>query len=195
MTEAALILADGREVRLADETSVGRDEVNHVRLESKTVSRRHALLASREDKWWVADTGSFNGTFLNERRVPPGVALQLRHGDRLRLGSEVVVFSAPAEAEDPDRTEPHEDLPASGVALSPLQRRVVECLCRTWLDGGTLDELPTNEQIAATLGTPGATSTVKAALRRTYAKAGLTGGSAHTKRRALCRVARQRGWV
>jgi hypothetical protein len=36
---------------------------------------------------------------------------------------------------------------------------------------------------------------VKAALRRIYAKAGLSDQPAHAKRRALCRVARQRGWV
>src|SRR5207248_2985035 len=44
-------------------------------------------------------------------------------------------------------------------------------------------------------GTPGGTGTVKAALRRIYAKAGLSDEPAHAKRRALCRVARQRGWV
>jgi hypothetical protein len=36
---------------------------------------------------------------------------------------------------------------------------------------------------------------VKAALRRIYAKAGLSEQAAHAKRRALCRVARQKGWV
>jgi pSer/pThr/pTyr-binding forkhead associated (FHA) protein len=54
---------------------------------------------------------------------------------------------------------------------------------------------PSNEQIAAQLGTPGATGTVKAALRRIYAKAGLSGMPANAKRRPLCRVARQRGWI
>ena len=52
-----------------------------------------------------------------------------------------------------------------------------------------------HEEIAARLGTPGATETVKAALRRAYAKAGLTEGSPYAKRRALCKIARQRGWV
>jgi hypothetical protein len=79
--------------------------------------------------------------------------------------------------------------------LSPFQRQVVQCLCGPWLAGASLERLPSNEQIAAQLGTPGATGTVKAALRRIYAKAGLSGEPAHAKRRALCRVARQRGWV
>ena len=196
MTEAALILPDGREHLLRGDAFVGRDEVNQVQIDNTTVSRRHALLAERDNRWWITDTGSFNGTFLNDRRVPPGVALQLRHADRIRLGSEVLVFSAPAMLDDADRTEPHDELPRSAVAqLSALQLQVVRCLCGPWLEGASLDELPSNEQIAAQLGTPGSAATVKAALRRAYAKAGLTEGSPHAKRRALCRVARQRGWV
>jgi predicted component of type VI protein secretion system len=195
MTEAALILPDGREQALRGDAFVGRDEVNQIQIDDSTVSRRHALVAERDDKWWITDTGSFNGTFLNDRRVPPGVAVQLRHADRIGVGSEVLVFSAPAMLDDPDRTEPHE-LPRSAVAqLSPLQLQVVRALCASWLEGASLEELPSNEQIAAQLGTPGSAATVKAALRRAYSKAGLTEGSPHAKRRALCRVARQRGWV
>lgn len=192
-----LILPDGGEHPLRADTSVGRDEANEVRLASKTVSRRHALIVFREGRWWIADTGSFNGTFLNDRRLPPGVALQLRHADRIRMGSEVLLFSAPDQLADADSTEPHADAaaPIESRGLSPLQERVVRCLCRSWLEGGTLDELPSNEEIARELGTPGAVDTVKAALRRAYAKAGLTSGSPYAKRRTLCRVARQRSWI
>jgi hypothetical protein len=195
MVAAALMFPDGREVSLKGDAFVGRDEVNQVQIDNSTVSRRHALLAEREGRWWLTDTGSFNGTFLNDRRLPPGVALQLRHADRIRVGSEVLVFSAPTFLDDPDSTEPHE-LPRSAVAqLSSLQLQVVRALCRPWLEGASLEELPSNEQIAVQLGTPGSAATVKAALRRAYSKAGLTEGSPHAKRRALCRVARQRGWV
>ena len=61
--------------------------------------------------------------------------------------------------------------------------------------GAGLETLPSNQEIAAELGRPGATVTVKAALRRIYAKAGISDQPAHAKRRALCRIARQRGWV
>src|SRR5206468_3509570 len=40
-----------------------------------------------------------------------------------------------------------------------------------------------------------ASGTVKAALRRAYAKAGVSNLPAHAKRRALCRIARERGWI
>jgi pSer/pThr/pTyr-binding forkhead associated (FHA) protein len=194
VSAAVLILEGGREYRLSGEVWIGRDPGNQLCLESKTVSRKHALLIRREDRWWVADTGSFNGTFLNEHRLPPGVALQLRHADRIRVGAEVLLFSEPSQLEDEDRTEGHEPVQAT-VTLSPLQLQVVRCLCEPWLEGATLDQLPSNEEIADRLGTPGATGTVKAALRRAYAKAGLTSGTPHAKRRALCRVARQQGWI
>ena len=106
------------------------------------------------------------------------------------------LFSWPAQLRDADTTEPLEEVaPADPTQLSSFQRQVVQALCAPWLAGASLESLPSNEQIAALLGTPGATGTVKAALRRIYAKAGLSDQPAHAKRRALCRVARQRGWV
>jgi len=42
MTEAALILPDGREVGLRGDSFVGRDPVNQIQIENSTVSRRHA---------------------------------------------------------------------------------------------------------------------------------------------------------
>lgn len=196
MGKAGLMLPDGSEHRLEGQISLGRDDVCDVQLGHKTVSRRHALIFQRGDRWWIADTGSFNGTFLNDDRVAPGVALQLHHADRIRLGAAALVFSDPTSLEDEESTDELDvAADASDGRLSPLQRQVVGFLCEAWLGGSTLDELPTNDQIAARLGTPEAVDTVKGALRRSYAKAGLSTEPAHTKRRALCRVARQRGWI
>ena len=191
---ASLIFSDGLERPLASELSVGRDPANDLVLVTKTVSREHARIVCEDGRWYVEDRGSFNGTLLNGQRVPPGTRLPLRHADRLQLGSQTMVFSQPAEADDPDRTETAQELPV-GRPLSPLQLQVVRLLAAPWLDGGTLDQLPSNEEIAAKLGTPGAAGTVKAALRRAYAKAGVSDLPAHAKRRALCRIARERGWI
>jgi hypothetical protein len=193
---ASLILPDGTERELASDFTIGRAEDNDLTLEKPTVSRHHALVAEEGDRWFLEDRGSFNGTFLNGSRIQPGVKVPLRHGDRVGLGAESVVFSAPASLVDPEVTTALQTgPPALTRPLSPFQRQVVEALCAGWLAGGSLDDLPTNEEIAARLGTPGATETVKAALRRAYAKAGLTEGSPYAKRRALCKIARQRGWI
>jgi hypothetical protein len=113
--------------------------------------------------------------------VQPGTPLPLRHADRIGIGAETVLFSWPAQLQDPDTTEPLEEVaPADSAQLSSFQRQVVQSLCGPWLAGASLETLPSNEQIAAQLGTPGATGTVKAALRRIYAKAGLS-DSLHTR--------------
>ncbi len=193
---AGLILPDGTERELSVEFSIGRAEENDLTIEKPTVSRHHAVLTEEGERWFLEDRGSFNGTFLNGSRIQAGAKVPLRHGDRIGLGAESVVFSAPGSLVDPEVTTALQTgPPALTRPLSPFQRQVVEALSSGWLAGGSLDDLPTNEEIAARLGTPGATETVKAALRRAYAKAGLTEGSPYAKRRALCKIARQRGWV
>jgi pSer/pThr/pTyr-binding forkhead associated (FHA) protein len=191
-----LTFPDGTEHELEQTVTIGRDDDNDLTLKTQTVSRRHAAIVFSENRWYLEDRGSFNGTFLNGTRVQPGVPLPLRHADRIELGSEALLFSWPAQLTDPDSTEPRAEMPAAESGrLSPLQAQVLNCLCGPWLAGASLESLPSNEQIAAQLGTPGATETVKAVLRRIYAKAGLVDAPAHAKRRSLCRVARQRGWV
>src|ERR671935_966213 len=194
--EIWLTLPDGTEYELHGNVTIGRDDRNDLTFPVVTVSREHAAVTFREGRWYVEDRGSFNGTFLNGIRVQPGMPLPLRHADRIGIGAETILFSWPAQLKDADTTEPLEEVAAAdSTQLSSFQRRVVECLCGPWLAGASLESLPSNEQIAALLGTPGATGALKAALRRIYAKAGLSGQPAHAKRRALCRVARQNGWI
>jgi hypothetical protein len=194
--ENGALVSEGEEHRLRQNLRIGRGEGNDIRLDDASVSRRHAALVWAENRWCIEDRGSANGTWVNDERVPFGHPRPLRHGDRIRIGSEPLAFSWPADRDDPDRTDELPELPEpTGARLSPLQLQIVRCLCGAWVGGATLDALPTNEQIAAQLGTPGATDTVKAALRRIYAKAGISELPAHQKRRALCRLARQRGWL
>ena len=194
--EIWLTFPDGVEHELTESVSVGRDPTNDLVLESSAVSREHAAVTFQDGRWYLEDRGSFNGTYLNGTRVVPGTPLPLRHADRINIGTDTLLFSWPAQLDDPDTTEPLEEIAGgNGAQLSAFQRQVVQALCGPWLAGSSLETLPSNEQIAAQLGTPGATGTVKAALRRIYAKAGLSDQPAHAKRRALCRVARQNGWI
>jgi predicted component of type VI protein secretion system len=194
--EIWLTFPDGIEHELTANVSIGREPTNDLVLESAAVSREHAAVIFQDGRWYLEDRGSFNGTYLNGTRVVPGTPLPLRHADRISIGTETLLFSWPAQLDDPDTTEPLEEVAGgNGAQLSAFQRQVVQALCGPWLAGSSLETLPSNEQIAAQLGTPGATGTVKAALRRVYAKAGLADQPAHAKRRALCRVARQNGWI
>jgi pSer/pThr/pTyr-binding forkhead associated (FHA) protein len=194
--ETWLTFPDGGEHELTGTVAIGRNGDNDLVMGSAAVSREHAALTLRDGRWYLEDRGSFNGTYLNGTRVVPGTPLPLRHADGITIGSETLIFSWPAQRRDPDTTEPLEEVSApNDNQLSAFQRQVVQALCAPWLAGASLETLPTNEDIAAALGTPGATGTVKAALRRIYAKAGLSDQPAHAKRRSLCRVARLNRWV
>lgn len=194
--DAALILPDGTVRNLDPEVTVGRADENDLVVEKGGVSRRHARVAEADGRWYVEDLGSLYGTYLNGVRLQPRVQYWLRHADRIEVGPDTFVFFARTQVDDPDDTARFTLAvpPTVGSELSPFQRQVVQALCAPWLAGGSLDDLPLNEEIAAQLGTPGATESVKAALRRAYAKAGLSGESAG-KRRKLCVAARQRGWI
>jgi pSer/pThr/pTyr-binding forkhead associated (FHA) protein len=196
VSDAYLLFPNGARYPLGEDIRVGRDPGNDLVLGTKSVSREHAAIRTMSGRWFVEDYGSYNGTRLNGERIRPGTPLRLRDSDRVTIGPLTVVFHSPAESRDAEATESLDD-PREPLArpLSPLQRRVVGLLCAAWLEQGERGALPTNEQLAASLGTPGAVDTVKAALRRAYAKAGISDLPAHEKRRMLCRVARQRGWA
>ncbi len=51
------------------------------------VSRRHAVLSLHNKNCVVRDLGSANGTFINNRRVPPNQPTLINHGDELRFGT------------------------------------------------------------------------------------------------------------
>ena len=197
-SQPTLIFTDGLERPLPRVLTIGRDRSCGVILTAKTVSRAHARLYEDHGMRFVEDQGSANGTKVNDQVIPPHLPVRLRHGDRIQVGPQLFLFSHPAELEDDDRTESEEPVDIGGGpagALSPLQTQVVRILCECWLTTGNLDRLPTNEEIAAELGTPGAAATVKAALRRAYAKAGISDLPPQAKRRALCRIARNHRWI
>jgi eukaryotic-like serine/threonine-protein kinase len=50
------------------------------------VSRQHARIIADAGGYFIEDLGSANGSYLNDRRLPPGVPTRLRNGDRVRIG-------------------------------------------------------------------------------------------------------------
>lgn len=63
--------------------TIGRGLDNDIVLEDTRVSRHHAQLRYRARRFWVADMGSTNGTFINAERITERA---LREGDTLSLG-------------------------------------------------------------------------------------------------------------
>ncbi len=85
----------GREFELeTDRACLGRQEDCDLQLLENSVSRQHASLEQRNGEWVLRDLGSQNGSYLNERKISEE---KLRHGDRFRLGNQVMLqFIAPS---------------------------------------------------------------------------------------------------
>ena len=73
--------------------AVGRTKENDLALDHTSVSKHHASLAlNGEGKLVVADTGSTNGTYLNDERIAYGKAIEIFAGDKLKFGGVDVDF-------------------------------------------------------------------------------------------------------
>lgn len=75
----------------APSTTIGRDSVNDVVLESTLASRRHAVLLTEGPFVTIKDAGSRNGTYVNGRRVETQV---LADHDLIEIGDCVMRFLA-----------------------------------------------------------------------------------------------------
>ncbi len=83
----------GTMLRLAEQgTSLGRSAENTFQFYHATVSRRHAFVRmDSEGEFYLVDQASTNGTLLNGRRLEARRAHPLKDGDRVQLGSGVVL--------------------------------------------------------------------------------------------------------
>lgn len=67
---------------------IGRAGEADLILDKGSVSKRHARIVARGDRYLLRDLGSTNGTYLNSRRIRSEVALKPR--DRIYLGEFIV---------------------------------------------------------------------------------------------------------
>ncbi|MEE6257773.1 FHA domain-containing protein [Plantactinospora sonchi] len=75
---------------------IGREGGVDVLLDDPLVSRRHAAVELGGGRALLVDTGSTNGTWLNDRRI--GAGTELRDGDRIRIGHVELRFFDPGSA-------------------------------------------------------------------------------------------------
>lgn len=80
---------------------IGRSKDNDLVLPSgqSTASSRHAELTFKDGRWWIADLGSTNGTYVNDERLASGERRGLRNSDRLGFGgAPILAVSLPGGA-------------------------------------------------------------------------------------------------
>jgi hypothetical protein len=99
--EAALVDRWGRVHPLSRRSFLGRQlEPGGIALADPSVSRLHAEILRKPDRsFWLVDTGSANGTFVNERQID--AATRLVSGDLLFFGQVGAYFVSPIPAEPP----------------------------------------------------------------------------------------------
>lgn len=92
------VMPDGQTIRFVltgGRVSIGRQ--GDIRLPHNSVSRHHAVLECRSGAWQIFDSGSRNGTFVNDVSVQ---CHNLKSGDIVRFGSVRVKFSVDEDSDD-----------------------------------------------------------------------------------------------
>ena len=77
------------------ENSIGRSKSCDVTLRDQTASRSHAVLMRRESGWFVTDTNSKSGTFVNGRKVKD--RMPVFPGDVIAMGSTALQLKRTAD--------------------------------------------------------------------------------------------------
>ncbi len=70
-------------------TSIGRDKVNNIVIEDKTVSGQHFRIVPKEEKFFIVDLNSTNGTYVDGERVQ---YKEIKHGSQINAGQCQFVF-------------------------------------------------------------------------------------------------------
>ncbi len=113
----------------------GRGSDNTIVLEGDSVSRRHARFEKRNNRWWVLDLRSTNGTYVNEDQVEvpeeaPFGDRVLGSGDRIKIGPAILKFLSGADAEAKYHEEIYRMTIVDGLTQAHNKRYLFEVLER-----------------------------------------------------------------
>ncbi|MDO4887967.1 MAG: FHA domain-containing protein [Actinomycetaceae bacterium] len=72
-----------------DKTNAGRHVRSDIFLDDTTVSRKHAQFVRENDQFFVRDSGSLNGTYVNRERID---FHPLKTGDEVQIGKFRLTF-------------------------------------------------------------------------------------------------------
>ncbi len=126
----------GRRVTLGTTAvTVGRAAECDVRFEEESVSRMHCRLDpsvgtnGAVESWWVTDLSSTNGTHVNDRPVD---GAQLRHGDHVQVGRNILKFLESGHIESAYHEEIHRLMTTDGLTNLPNRRAFSDALARDY---------------------------------------------------------------
>jgi len=113
----------GRPIPLQGMTRIGRDPTNDIVLTGEGVSPFHAQIAPDAGGWTIQDLGGASGIIVNGERVVGSTDLE--PGDRIAIGSSVIVLGGDSGAAEPpvSATAPPAPPPASPATPPATLRR------------------------------------------------------------------------
>jgi len=87
----------GRTIRLEEDAVyvIGRDPNAAIPVDDELASRQHARVRGKDGKFYLKDSGSSNGTLVNDERVD---LAELQSGDKVSVGTTILSFLSDAEA-------------------------------------------------------------------------------------------------
>jgi predicted component of type VI protein secretion system len=65
---------------------IGRDPQCQLRPASQMVSKQHCAFVIKDERVFVQDFGSTNGTFVNDAQLAPNSTQEIKPGDRVKVG-------------------------------------------------------------------------------------------------------------
>jgi len=72
------------------EYTVGRHSENDIIIEDNNISRNHFKIQVIENKYFITDLHSKNGTFIGDKKLSPGIAAEVREGVPIVIGMTII---------------------------------------------------------------------------------------------------------
>lgn len=84
---------NNNKIALVAKITIGRSTDNNIVIDSKLVSRQHAIIQKIKDDYYLKDSNSTNGTLLNGKKIVAEKYYKLQRGDTVTIGTDHLVFS------------------------------------------------------------------------------------------------------
>jgi hypothetical protein len=72
------------------EYTVGRHSENDIRIDDDNISRNHFKIQVQDDKYFITDLNSKNGTFISDKKISPGISTEVGEGAPIVIGMTII---------------------------------------------------------------------------------------------------------
>jgi adenylate cyclase len=86
-----------RDIPLVEYNRIGRQPGNEIQILDRIVSKEHAVIFKKDNKFFIRDLNSLNGTYLRNERI---TEVPLQHLDTIMLGSTKIIYYEEEESAD-----------------------------------------------------------------------------------------------